>query len=154
MISTLKDQHGFTLVSAIFLLVALALLGLYMVTIGGVQRATTTRAIVAERVFLGAKTGLEWAIHRAVNTQKIAGIVVPLACTPSTSFTLTDAALRDIAVTVSCTYTEHKEGGATNDPFKVYYLTSTASYSSFGSPDYVQRRLDATVSNRYGPKEP
>ena len=62
-----KPQHGLALVNAIFLLVVLAALGAYMVSVGGVQQATTTQALIAARVNLGAKSGLEWSINRVIS---------------------------------------------------------------------------------------
>ncbi|MDO9372201.1 MAG: pilus assembly PilX N-terminal domain-containing protein [Gammaproteobacteria bacterium] len=153
--SAARCCSGFTLISAIFLLVVLAALGVYMVTISGVQQATTSHAVIAARTYYAAKSGLEWAINRAVNTP--AGSAVPLLspCTNSTS-TFTDASLPDINITITCSYSRHREGGTPgggNNIFNVLVLTSTAEYGAFGNPDYASRRLEATVSNRYGPPE-
>lgn len=167
--STKHRCAGFTLVSAIFLIVALAALGIYMVTISGVQHATTSHAAVAARVYYSAKSGLEWAMHRTVNT--VLSESGPTPCpeagfcdcftnpgtatttlTPIT-FSLSGDALDGIGVRVICKYSTHKEGGGSNDPFNVYVITSEAEYSAFGAPDYARRRIEATVSNRYGPKE-
>lgn len=143
---------GFTLVSAIFLLVVLAALGVYMVTISGVQQATTSHAVIAARTYYAAKSGLAWAINRAVNTQVVDN-TLPLACINTT---FTDPSLPNITITITCSYSRHREGntpGGGNNRFNVAVITSTAEYGAFGSPDYARRRLEATVSNRYGPPE-
>lgn len=162
--SAARHCSGFTLVSAIFLLVGLAALGIYMVTISGVQHTTNSHAVIAARTYYAAKSGLEWAVHRAVNTQNAGGgaTAIPIACgiPPATAtYTFTDASLgNNITITTTCTYSRHADSkaGATkakNSPFNVAVVTSTAEYGVFGSPDYARRRLEATVSNANGPKE-
>lgn len=154
--SAARRCSGFTLMSAIFLLVVLAALGVYMVTISGVQQATTSHAVIAARTYYAAKSGLEWAINRAVNTST-ATPTIPLLtpCANSTS-TFTDPSLPNITITITCSYSRHREGntpGGGNNRFNVAVITSTAEYGTFGSPDYARRRLEATVSNRYGPPQ-
>lgn len=152
--SAARRCSGFTLMSAIFLLVVLAALGVYMVTISGVQQATTSHAVIAARTYYAAKSGLEWAINRAVNTGTGGGAsAIPLVCGNTT---FPDPSLPNINITITCTYSRHREGNTPsggNNRFNVAVITSTAEYGTFGSPDYARRRLEATVSNRYGPLE-
>ena len=61
-----KADSGFALVTAIFLLVVLAALGAFMVTLSGVHQTTPTPALDATRVYYGAKAGLDWGIQQAV----------------------------------------------------------------------------------------
>ena len=134
-----KPQHGLALVNAIFLLVVLAALGAYMVSVGGVQQATTTQALIAARVNLGAKSGLEWSINRVISPSP------PTTCFSSpTSFALSGSGLQDINVAVNCSATGHVVGPTT---YYVYYLTSTATHGTAGDPDYAARRMEAAVSN-------
>lgn len=159
--SAARRSSGFTLISAIFLLVVLAALGVYMVTISGVLQTTTSHAVIAARTYYAAKSGLEWAINRAVNTGTGGASATPLlACAPSSTSTITttlpdDASLPNIIIRITCNYSRHDEGGGgtINRPFNVLVITSTAEYGAFGNPDYARRRLEATVSNRYGPPE-
>ncbi|OGI41101.1 MAG: hypothetical protein A2140_05680 [Candidatus Muproteobacteria bacterium RBG_16_62_13] len=128
MIRVRKKQQGVALVAAIFLIVILALLGVYMVTISGVQHATTSRAALSSRVYFGAKSGLEWGIHQAIGASScLAG---------PTAFDPAGEGLNGISVTVICTPTAPS----------VFYLTSTAEFGLYGSADYVRRRLEATVA--------
>lgn len=151
-----RQESGFTLISAIFLIVVLAALGAYMVTIGGVQRTTITHTILAARVYFGAKSGLEWAINRAVNTSSACPSGSTCTCfTPANpSFAPVGSGLNGINVTISCAYTTHTDnynGGGGTSTFNSYYITSTAEYANFGEPDYTRRVLSAAVTNRYGP---
>ena len=164
--SAARRSSGFTLISAIFLLVVLAALGAYMVTISGVLHATTSHTVIAARTYYAAKSGLEWAINRAVNTDTGSAALLRtplLACAITSTATTTttlpaDASLPDITIRITCTYSRHEDGdcpgGASgSDPFNVAVITSTAEYGAFGNPDYARRRLEATVSNFYGPAE-
>ena len=59
---TVRRQHaGFAIVSAIFLLVALALLGAYMVSFSNTQHITSAQDVQGSRAYWAAKGGLQWA---------------------------------------------------------------------------------------------
>lgn len=131
-----KAQRGVALIGAIFVVVILAMLGIYMVTLSGVEQATTSQAVIASRVYYGAKAGLEWGIHQAIGpTVSVCNSSTPLAPI---------AGLGDIGVTVICvcTYPAACVSGATS----VFYLKSTATYGTYGNADYSQRILEATVT--------
>lgn len=131
-------QRGVALVGAIFVVVILGMLGLYMVTLSGVEHATTSQAVVASRVYYGAKAGLEWGIHQAIGpTSAVCNASTPLA---------TINGLDGVAVTVTCTCT-YTATACTSAANSVYYLTSTAEYGTYGNADYAKRVLEATVTN-------
>lgn len=138
-----QRQRGVALVGAIFVVVILAMLGIYMVTLSGVEQATTSQAVVAARVYYGAKAGLEWGIHQAIGpTLSPCTSIYPAATTtPLASLT----GFNNIAVTVtcSCTFTLTNCNSAVNS---VYYLTSTAEYGTYGNADYAKREIEATVT--------
>lgn len=123
-----RHQAGFALVSAIFLIVVLAALGAFMVTIGGVQHTTTSQAVLAARAYFGAKAGLDWGIHQVIP----AGV-----CPVPASFSPAGAGLNGITVNVNCT----------SPAANVFYIQSTAQFGTFGTADFAQRRLEATVTN-------
>jgi MSHA biogenesis protein MshP len=136
-----KERHnvrGFSLVAAIFILVVLAAIGAFMVTIGYVAQATATGAVRGARAFQAAQAGIEWGVARAVPP---AG---PLSCLGSSSFTLAVPGLDGFAVTVTCAQTTYQERGT---PYQVFSITSTATAGSFGDPAYVSRTLTASVTN-------
>jgi MSHA biogenesis protein MshP len=133
-------QRGFSLPVAIFVIVVLALLGIAMVTIGTMERATATAAAQGARAYYAARSGIEWGIFRTVAT---AG---PKTDCPAAggSFALAVDGLNGFNVAVSCIQTLHQEHGATT---KVVVITSIATYGNFGSSDYVARQLQATVTD-------
>jgi MSHA biogenesis protein MshP len=125
-----KSASGFALPTAIFLLVVLAALGVFMVTLSGTHQAAPRHSLLAARVYFGAKAGLEWGIHQAIAAGSCVG------GTPA----MTGAGLTGVNATVLCTSTAHTGG-------TVYRITSTAVSGTFGTIDYAQRRMEATVSN-------
>ena len=122
-------QSGFALVGAIFLIVILAAIGAFAVSISGVQHATSSQSVIAARVYYGAKAGLDWGIQQSR---------VP-ACAATSTFTPAGAGLTGVTVTVTCA--QQTAGAAPN----AFYLVSTATYGAFGAPDFAQRTLEATV---------
>lgn len=124
-----RADAGFALVTAIFLLVVLAALGAFMVTLSGVHQTMPTQSLDATRVYYGAKAGLDWGIQQAVAAGSCAG----------SSFALTGNGLNGVNVVVSCASTAHTGGN-------VYVITSMAERGTFGSINYARRRVQATVT--------
>lgn len=131
-----KHERGFALVAAIFIVVVLAMLGIMMVTIGGMQRATASAAVQGARAFYAARAGIEWGTFQAMPPTS--------SCVASSSFTLSVPGLNGLNVTVQCTSTQHRER---NDTYNVYVINSTATSGNFGDADYVTRTLQVTVTN-------
>lgn len=132
-------QRGFSLVSAIFIVVVLAFVGLMMVTIGEMQRATVSHAVQGARAYQAARSGLEWAIHQSVAAS---------ACTSLPSTNLTVPGLDGFRVAVTCAQSDVTEGGAN---YQVFALVATAEYGAFGDVYYFSRILRATVTNAPAP---
>lgn len=141
-LDSLHRQRGFTLVTAIFVIVILATVLTYMVSLSGTQRATSLLALQGARAYEGARSGIEWGIQQAFTTPGTMCSAAP-GSTP-TQFTLSGPGLTGFAVTVNCDYTTHVERTST---VTVYHLIALAEYGSYGSHDYVSRQLEATVSD-------
>ena len=123
---------GFAIVTAIFLLVVLAALGAFMVTLSGVHQETVPQSLNAARTYYGAKAGLDWGIQQAV----AAG-----SCAASTNIaSFAGNGLSGVSAVVTCASSAHTGG-------TVYRVTSTAQYGTFGAIDYSRRQLQATVTN-------
>ncbi len=138
-----KHERGFALVAAIFIVVVLVMLGIMMVTIGGMERATASAAVQGARAFYAARSGVEWGTFGALNNT--APTCGALPSTPTTNtFNLAVSGLNGFTVSVVCSYTMHKER---SDPYNVYVITSAATSGSFGDADYVSRTLQVTVTN-------
>ena len=126
---------GFTLVTALFLLVVVAALSVYMINISSVQHSTLVYGVQGARAMQGARTGLEWGIHQAINNNN---------CPAVTSFSTSGAGkLDNFLIRVNCTSSNHIEK---NTPITIFRITASAESGLFGSLDYIFRRLRATVS--------
>jgi MSHA biogenesis protein MshP len=123
------NQAGFTLVQAVFVLVVLALLGVVMMRLIGVQSNTSVFALQGARAYQAARSGLEWGAARSVAGNSCNG-------------TLT---IENFNVTVSCANQTFTEGSV--GPYDVYRIQAIAEYGSYGSPDYVSRRAEMKVSS-------
>ncbi|MCP4874214.1 MAG: pilus assembly protein MshP [Gammaproteobacteria bacterium] len=125
-------QRGFTLIAAIFLLVVVAALVVYMTNIRVVQQTTLLYGVQGARASQAARSGIEWGIFQSI---------VNSSCVASSNFG--NAAFSGFNIEVRCAQTTHTEG---NTAIDVYQITAIASSGVFGSLDYVQRRIQATVS--------
>ncbi len=128
-----RGQNGFTLIAAIFLLVVVAALVVYIANVRSVQQTTLLYGVQGARAIQAARSGIEWGIHQSI---------VNDSCVGSTSFT--NAAFAGFNIQVDCTRTTHDEGGPSL--IHTFGLTSIASSGSYGTLDYVQRKIQASVS--------
>ncbi len=102
-------QRGFALVAAIFLVVVLSSLGIYIVRISNVQHQTVNVALLGARALQAARAGVEWGAFRALDADN---------CT-TTTLSLTEGGLDGFDVDVTCTSSSHTEYGTT---YTVYFL--------------------------------
>ncbi|NNF16320.1 MAG: pilus assembly protein MshP [Gammaproteobacteria bacterium] len=127
-------QRGFALLSALFILLVLAGLGVVAVRLAGVQHHSVSLALQAARAFAAAQSGIEYGAHRAL---------VVGSCAPA-AFAYTEGGLNGFNVNLTCTATSHAEGAGTTT---VYALSAFAWSGTYGTPDYVSRRIQATVTD-------
>lgn len=138
-----KAQRGFSIVSAIFLLVVLASLGAFMLTFSTVQHSTATQDMEGARAYQAARAGIEWGLYQVF---QVPPSPAPAPDCPGASTTLPalGGALAGFTVAVACTKTDHVEAGTA---IRVYQLTSTASNgAAIASPRRIERELRVTVS--------
>lgn len=128
-------HNGFSLISALFLLVVLSALGAYMVNISGTQHFTTLHALQGARAYHAARSGTEWGIAEAINNGN---------CAVGT--TLSGGNLNGFRVVVDCTASNHREAGAN---YNVYEITAFAETftPAYGQPGYAARRITVTVTD-------
>lgn len=129
-----RSEQGVALIAALFLLVALAALAVYMVTISGVQQQTPTLAADASRAWYAARSGIEAVASEATTSN---------AC-PDGNGGTTDLNLDGFDVDVVCYVTNHTERGP--PPFQVFLLTAKAEKGTYGGLNYVSRTAQATVT--------
>ena len=132
--ATPRGHGGFSLVSAIFLLVVLASLGTYAVRVNVMQQQTVSLALRSSQAFHAATTGAAWAAYRALN----AGF-----CGPD-NVNLTEAGTNGFSVQTNCAQSTHTEGSST---IEVYIIDVLAQSGVYGGPDYVSRRLQIKITD-------
>ncbi|MBT4963031.1 MAG: hypothetical protein HOI53_07325 [Francisellaceae bacterium] len=125
-----KKQKGMMLFVSIFILVVLALISTYVVSISAMTRHLEQFATQGVRAFFTARSGIEWGLFQVTNN--------PLVCPPTTTFNLTQGSSNGFSVQISCTVTSYTEG---INNFNLFTITSFAERGSFGDADYVSRRL-------------
>ncbi len=128
-------QSGFTLVTALFLLIVVSLLSVYLINFRNVQQSTVVFGQQGARAMQAAHAGIEWGIYESV---------VNGNCALNTLFTASGTALSAYNISVTCDPpSAHTEGAVL---ITTYRLTSTAQTGTYGTLDYVYRSMQATVS--------
>ena len=131
-----SKSAGMALVTAIFLIVVLVALGASMSSLSNVAHDTSSKSLLAAKVYWGARAGLEWGIQRAIAASATCSGSWGPGSNPM------QGALSDVSVTVTCTTSTYT--GSNN----VYYITSVATVgTAAGGLNYAERHLTAAVSN-------
>ena len=126
---TLGNNRGFTLLNAIFILVVLAVLGTYMVSMFGVESRTPVMVLQGARAYYAAESGLEWGFARAAAGNCTAASF----SVPGTGF----------SVDVACTTESVSEASGA---YNVYHISAFAHTGSYGSDTYVSRLVEGKVT--------
>ena len=143
-----RAQRGFSLVSAIFLLVVLAALGAAMVTFSTAQNQSLAMDVLGSRAYQAANAGIEWAAYRIESGS--GGSFGPAAVfVPGTATALVGTNLEPFTVTVGYTATpvtdEIIAGSGVQPGLTSYYITASAVYGVVGTTDYVERVVNAKM---------
>lgn len=118
--------YGFSLISAVFILVILSLIASFLVNLLITSRSGSDILLLGERAEFAAKSGLEWGLTTvAINP---AG-----PCPATTNLNISQGGLLGYNVVVSCV-----KSGTT------FIITSVASKGSFGNFGYVTRTAVGT----------
>lgn len=120
-------QAGFAAVAAIFLVVVLAALGAFMVSISNSQQISSAQDVQGTRAYWAAQGGLEWAVTAAN----------PTSTCPASPTALS---LDGFAVSVTCSANTFAEAGKT---VTILTLRAVASSGTLGTLTYVERSASA-----------
>lgn len=139
-----KLQHGFSLITAIFLLVVLASLGMVMMTFFTTQQQSLTLDVMGSRAYQASHAGIEWAAFQ-ITQSSVAGGGVAAACQGGAPLPLQPAfpALSAFSVSVSCSASAYVDG--ING--WIYQVSSVAATQGLaaGNQNYVERQLSVTI---------
>lgn len=136
-------QGGFSIIMAIFLIVVLGGIAVFMGRVFTMQTQSSALDEEGSMAYQAARTGIEWGIYRAIIVDDGTGS----SCIANPAFNLAVPATTttvNYSVTVVCTSASANEGGT---PIRVYNITSTANNAAaIASTFHVQRQLTVTVS--------
>lgn len=137
--------RGFSLVTAIFLLVVLTALGAAIARIASVQHATSALDVQGVRAYQAARAGIEWGLY-----QQSKG-----SCAPVASLNL-PGTMSEFTVTVTCATTSGPAAAANldrwvitatacNDPIPGSLTSPQICPNPNGGQHYMQRVLQARL---------
>ena len=141
-------RGGFALPSAIFLMVILAALGVFIVRINILQTGSSALDALGVNAYQAASAGAEWGAYKALRDIGPA----PAACFSDTNLTFPGTSLAPFTTTVSCTRTSTDELGVI---VTVDRITATACNQSSpclttapagANANYVSRQITITVA--------
>lgn len=124
-----RNEAGFGLVAAMFLIIIVALVIAAMARLAVTQNATTSLAIQQARAYQAARAGIEYGIVRVLAGQGCAsfaldGFQVAVTCTPSAAVDITEE--DRLAV-------------------QFFSITARAEHGQPGNPDYAYREITSVV---------
>lgn len=143
-------SKGFSVISAIFLLVVLAALGVAIVNVSTVQHKSSAFDVQGARAYQAARAGVEWALYKSLRT--VGYCTGPTAT--ATSFPMpSGTTLSEFTVTVTCTPVIYNSTTAVAVPntITVQEITAIACNdpsggscpNASGGANYIQRVINA-----------
>ena len=132
--------RGFALMMAVFLIVTLATIGLYLVTVSTGQQVAVLQDEQGVRAYQAARAGIEVGAYQLLRNPPCTNQTIPLS-----------QGLNDFHATVTCEQVNaggETEGGT---PIAVYRVTSTGCNNptcpmASPGPQYVERQLQITIT--------
>lgn len=131
-----RSARGFAVMTAIFLIVVLGLLGTVIVSLATTQSIDSVRDLRGSQAYFAAKAGLEWGVYRVLQGGG--------ACSGSSTVPALAGSASGFTVTVTCAASAPVDEAGSS--VTVYQITSTAARGALGAPDYAERQLQAVVS--------
>ena len=133
-----KGQSGFAIVSALFILIALAALGAFIATVSSTQHVGSALDVDGARSYQAARAGVEWGVARALASN----------CATTTNV----GTLNGMSITVTCARVAN--GNASEVGLNAIYAIDSTSCNlpvagacpgAAGSRSYVERRISVVV---------
>lgn len=126
-----RNEAGFGLVAAMFLIIIVALVIAAMARLAVTQNATTSLAIQQARAYQAARAGIEY------------GIVRVLGANPNTCDE--DFELDTFTVEMTCTETVTPIEEEGRSSVRFFEITAQAEHGQPGNPDYAYREITSVV---------
>jgi MSHA biogenesis protein MshP len=139
-------QRGFSLPTAIFLLVILAMLGAFVVSVTGFQQKASTLDIQGSRALQAARAGVEWGAYQVLRGANVPPVVP--GCFAATNLTFAGTSMSGFTTTVTCTRTTHSELTATVYMDQITAVACNQTPCPNAAPtsaDYIERQISTTI---------
>lgn len=129
----MRQQRGFAIISAIFLVIMLGTIALALFAISSSMHQSAALQVREANALNAARAGIQYAAYT-----EITGGVDGAACNSTTSLNL-----NGFTVAVTCSGTQHTVRGQEQD---VYQLNAVATAGSWGQLGYVRRSVQTVVA--------
>ena len=141
-------QSGFVLVLAVFMLVMLASISAYLLTISNLQVQAAVQDELGARAYQSARTGIDWGAYQILRAPAQAFATGCVAGASAQTIALSGE-LAGFSVAVTCQAGAAQTEGAST--FRAYTITATgcnqASCPGTASATYVERQLRISLVN-------
>jgi MSHA biogenesis protein MshP len=138
-----KRESGFSLVSAIFLLVVIAALGTFAVTLSTTQNQSQAMDVMGARAYQAALAGVEWAAFN-VAASPASAPAAWTGCTAGATVVVGGNLAAFSPVTVNCSASSSVEGASTIWVYDVSTVARTAGTA--GNTNYVEQVATAKLA--------
>lgn len=143
-----RRQSGFVLVLAIFMIVSLAAIGVYLVTISTTQVEAGVQDEQGARAYQAARAGIDWAAYQLLQKPAAAYTVACNAGSTSLLLPLTTGGFAGYSALVGCQSTATETEGAAT--VRSYLITVTGCNQTAcpgtAGPTYVERQLQLMLT--------
>jgi MSHA biogenesis protein MshP len=150
----MRNQRGFALMLAVFLIVTLAAIGVYLVTITTGQIEAATQDERGARAYQAARAGVDWGAYKILRNGS-AGLAC--AAPPGASQTLTlQQGLTDFIAVVNCQQLASETEGGSTVVIRRLEVTGCSKLAPASTacclagtacgPTYVERQLKLTLT--------
>ncbi|MDD4911377.1 MAG: hypothetical protein PHP57_03720 [Sideroxydans sp.] len=137
---------GFSIITAIFLLVVLSFLGVAMVSFSTVQHQSEMMDVMGARAYQAARAGVEWSVHNVTQMPTGTRWAGCEAASPARTFAANELAgetLSAFTVRVNCSSASFVEGTST---VWVYAVSSVATMGIPNDQSYVERVINVKLA--------
>ncbi len=134
-----RGERGFSLVSAIFLVVILSAVAAYAMSVATVQHQSSALDVSGARALAAARTGLEWGAYQSLRLD---------SCVASSTLSFAGTPLAPMGATVACTRLAQTEAGApvVFDSLVVTACNEPPCPNAASGPGYIERQLNMVVA--------
>jgi len=148
-------QRGFTMPTAIFLVVILAMLGVFIISVTGLQQSSQVLDVQGVRAYQAARAGIEWGAYQVLDPHStLPANTLPTCPAPSTNLTGLAGSLSIFTVTVQCSATLNAPTTEGNRNVGAYRIIANACNQPSGgscpnpapASGYIERQLEAVLS--------